>query len=74
MKQISIRLDDDIVQELDKLAKETGRSKTFYVKQAILEQLEDLKDYFAAKKELDKIKQGIDTPIPYKQIREELLA
>ncbi|MDR0580301.1 MAG: ribbon-helix-helix domain-containing protein, partial [Campylobacteraceae bacterium] len=26
MKQISIRLDDDIVQELDKLAKETGRS------------------------------------------------
>jgi RHH-type rel operon transcriptional repressor/antitoxin RelB len=74
MKQISIRLDDDIVQELDKLAKETGRSKTFYVKQAILEQLEDLKDYFLAKNELEKIKQGIDTPIPYKKIREELLA
>jgi RHH-type rel operon transcriptional repressor/antitoxin RelB len=74
MKQISIRLDDDIVQELDKLAKETGRSKTFYVKQAILEQFEDLKDYFLAKKELENIKQGVDTPIPYKQIREELLA
>jgi RHH-type rel operon transcriptional repressor/antitoxin RelB len=74
MKQISVRLDDDIMQELENLAKETGRSKTFYVKQAILEHLEDLKDYFLAKRELDKIKRGIDTPIPYKQIREELLA
>ncbi|MDR0579667.1 MAG: hypothetical protein LBG21_03590 [Campylobacteraceae bacterium] len=58
----------------DYLAKETDKSKTFYFKQAILKQFEDLKDYFLAKKELDKIKQGIDTPIPYKEIGEELLA
>ncbi|MDR2789364.1 MAG: DUF6290 family protein [Campylobacteraceae bacterium] len=74
MKQISIRLDDNIAQELDELAKLTGRSKTFYVKKAILEQIDDLKDYFLAKAELEKIKQGADTAIPYRQIRNELLA
>jgi RHH-type rel operon transcriptional repressor/antitoxin RelB len=35
---------------LDRLAKETGRTKTFYATQAILEKITDLEDYYLAEK------------------------
>jgi len=39
-KQFSIRLDSDIAQRLAVLARRTGRSRSFYVKEAILDHLE----------------------------------
>jgi RHH-type rel operon transcriptional repressor/antitoxin RelB len=45
---LAIRLDKEIEQRLDRLAKRTGRTKTFYARQAILEHLEDLEDYYLA--------------------------
>lgn len=47
-KQISIRVPDDIASRLDELASRTGRSKTFYVREAVLEYLEDMEDYYLA--------------------------
>lgn len=47
--QINVRLDDDIVERLDALARKTGRTKTFYVVEAIHQLLEDREDYFLAK-------------------------
>jgi RHH-type transcriptional regulator, rel operon repressor / antitoxin RelB len=49
---LAIRLDPDIESRLDSLAKKTGRTKTFYARQAILEHLEDLEDIFLATKRL----------------------
>ncbi len=43
---LAIRLPADIEQRLDDLAKKTGRTKTFYARQAILAQLEDLEDIY----------------------------
>jgi RHH-type rel operon transcriptional repressor/antitoxin RelB len=37
-------LDPEIQSRLEKLAKKTGRTKTFYAREAILEYLEDLED------------------------------
>lgn len=53
-KMVSIRLPDEINQRLEALAARTGRSKTFYVKEAIQEHLEDLEDYYLAVQRLDK--------------------
>jgi len=39
---LAIRLPEDIEARLETLAKRTGRSKTFYARQAILEYLEDM--------------------------------
>jgi RHH-type rel operon transcriptional repressor/antitoxin RelB len=39
---------------LEKLAKNTGRTKTFYAREAILEHLEDLEDVYLAKQSLKK--------------------
>jgi RHH-type rel operon transcriptional repressor/antitoxin RelB len=40
----SLRLDDELDARLQRLAQRTGRSKTYYIHQAILLQLEDIED------------------------------
>ena len=49
---LAIRLDPETEKRLDALAKKTGRTKTFYARQAILEHLEDLEDIYLAKERL----------------------
>ena len=39
---LAIRLPTEIEERLDRLAKATGRTKTFYAREVILEHLEDL--------------------------------
>ena len=51
---LAIRLDPEIEKRLELLAKKTGRTKTFYARQAILEHLEDLEDGYLALKRLEK--------------------
>jgi RHH-type rel operon transcriptional repressor/antitoxin RelB len=50
---IAIRLPEDIEQRLEELARRTGRSKSFYVREAVLEHLEDLEDTYLAEQALD---------------------
>lgn len=45
---LAIRLDPDTEGRLDQLAKKTGRTKTFYAREAILQHLEDLEDIYLA--------------------------
>ncbi|QCD53152.1 MULTISPECIES: type II toxin-antitoxin system RelB family antitoxin [unclassified Campylobacter] len=53
--QISVRLDKDIGTKLERLAKDTKRTKSFYVQEAIKRFLEDMNDYIDAMEELKKI-------------------
>jgi RHH-type rel operon transcriptional repressor/antitoxin RelB len=45
---LAIRLDPEIEKRLELLARKTGRTKTFYAREAILEHLEDLEDIYLA--------------------------
>jgi RHH-type rel operon transcriptional repressor/antitoxin RelB len=45
---LAIRLDPEIENRLERLAKRTGRTKTFYAREAILEHLDDLEDVYLA--------------------------
>jgi RHH-type rel operon transcriptional repressor/antitoxin RelB len=49
---LALRLPPDVESRLDRLAKKTGRTKSFYARAAIVEHLQDLEDYFLAKKRL----------------------
>jgi RHH-type transcriptional regulator, rel operon repressor / antitoxin RelB len=51
---LAIRLDPEIEKRLERLAKRTGRTKTFYARAAILEHLEDLEDIYLAKQRLQR--------------------
>jgi RHH-type transcriptional regulator, rel operon repressor / antitoxin RelB len=50
---LAIRLPPEIEKRLAALAKKTGRTKTFYARQAILNYLEDMEDSMIAEKALD---------------------
>ena len=54
---LAIRLKPDLEDRLAKLAKKTGRTKTFYAREAIEQHLEDLEDYYLAAQSLEKSKQ-----------------
>ncbi|PID65977.1 MAG: CopG family transcriptional regulator [Gammaproteobacteria bacterium] len=58
MQATSIRLPDDIGKRLNFLAKETGRSKTFYIIEAIKTHLEDLEDVYIAEQRLTDLRAG----------------
>lgn len=55
---IAVRLPDDIESRLDALAKATGRTKTFYVREAIVEHLDDLEDIYLAEQRLIELRAG----------------
>ena len=50
---LSVRLDPEIEKRLEKLAARTGRTKTYYVREAILEHLEDMEDRYVAIERLE---------------------
>jgi RHH-type rel operon transcriptional repressor/antitoxin RelB len=52
MSAVSLRLPDDVSTRLESLAELTGRSKTFYMIQAIREHLDDLEDLYLAEQRL----------------------
>lgn len=43
---LAIRLPEDVEKRLDALARRTGRTKTFYAREAIMEHLQDLESSF----------------------------
>ena len=66
--RISIRLPQDIESRLDELARLTGRSKTFYMREAVLEHLDDLEDRYLAEKRLEDIRAGKSKTVPLEDV------
>ena len=58
-----IRLDDETEARLNRLAERTGRSKSFYVREATLEKLEEYEDYYLARDALEEFRQSDDAAI-----------
>lgn len=71
-RMLSIRLEDEIDQRLEFLASETGRTKTFYVREAVLEHLEALEDAFLADKVLSKVRNGEEKTLSLKEAMSSL--
>lgn len=55
---LGVRLPQGLEKRLDQLAKETHRSKSYYVKRALEEFLEDQEDYLLALARYEKVEQG----------------
>jgi RHH-type transcriptional regulator, rel operon repressor / antitoxin RelB len=47
---LALRLPPEIEQRLDALAKKTGRSKSYYAREAILHHIEDIEDTYLARR------------------------
>ena len=55
---LAVRLPIEIEARLDSLARLTGRTKTYYAREAILEHLDDLEDSYLAEKRLVDVQAG----------------
>jgi len=69
---LALRLPEDIESRLDKLAKATGRTKSFYAREAILEHLADLEDLYLAEKRVAKVRNGKSKTYSLSAVEQEL--
>jgi len=63
---LAIRLPHSIEKRLERLARRTGRTKSFYAREAILEHLKDLEDLYLAEGALERIRSGAEKTLRLK--------
>ena len=68
MKPVVLHLPDELARRLDRLADRTGRSKTFYMVEAIREHLDDLEDLYLAEQRLIDIQAGKSQAVPLEEV------
>ena len=65
---LAIRLPADVEHRLHKLAQRTGRSKTFYAREAIVEHLDDMEDLYLAEQQMTEIRAGQLKTVPLEEV------
>jgi RHH-type transcriptional regulator, rel operon repressor / antitoxin RelB len=68
---LAVRIPDDLDARLTNIAKKTGRTKSFYVRAALTEQLADLEDYFLAEERMAERRAGKTTAISLEELMAE---
>ncbi len=61
---LAIRLPPEIEARLAELARRTGRTKSFYAREAILNHLDELEDLYLAESRLEDLREGRSRSIP----------
>jgi RHH-type transcriptional regulator, rel operon repressor / antitoxin RelB len=69
---LSVRLGEELEQRLEALAKATGRSKTYYVREALISKLEDMEDLYLAEAVMERIASGEEKTTPLADLEREL--
>ena len=69
---LAIRLPIEVEARLEALAQATGRTKTFYARQAILEHLDDLEDLYLAEQRLVEIRSGRSRTHTLEEVEKDL--
>ena len=59
-KQTAVRLPDETYARLQALSERTGRTATFYIREAIEQHLEDLEDLYLAEQAIDRLNRDQD--------------
>lgn len=65
---LALRLPPSIEKRLERLARRTGRTKSYYAREAILEHLEDMEDMYLAERALERIRKGEARTIPLEDV------
>ena len=71
-QQTCVRLPDELYDRLKALAAKTGRSTTYYIREAIEAHLEDLEDVYLAEKALEDIRAGRVKTVPLDEMSKRL--
>ena len=68
----TIRLPREVEDRLDALASKTGRSKSYYLRQFIMQGLEDTEDYYLAHEAYERHRKGEERTYPLEEVMKEL--
>lgn len=60
---LAVRLPDETERRLEALARRTGRTKTFYAREAIEAHLDDLEDFYLAEERLEDFRSADAIPL-----------
>ena len=69
---ISIRLDTETEMRLTRLAEQTGRTKSYYLRELIEQGLDDLEDYYLAIDVLERIRKGEEPVYSLEEVKSHL--
>ena len=58
---LSVRISEVLGERLERLAQATHRSKSFYVKEALMNYMDNLEDIYIAEKRLEDLRAGRET-------------
>jgi RHH-type transcriptional regulator, rel operon repressor / antitoxin RelB len=72
MAATSIRLDPITEQRLNQLATQTGRTKAYYLRELVINGLDDLEDYYLAAATMERVRKGDEKVYSSTQVRKDL--
>lgn len=58
LKSVTVRIDDALDARLEDLARQTNRTKSFYVREALLKVIDDIEDVYLADKRMEDLRAG----------------
>jgi RHH-type transcriptional regulator, rel operon repressor / antitoxin RelB len=69
---LALRLPKDLERRLEKLARSTGRTKSYYAKQAIAQFLEEREDYLLGVSVLERLESGKEATVTLRELQRRL--
>ncbi len=66
---VSIRLDPQTEQRLDNLATQTGRAKSYYLRELSEKGLDDLEDFYLADATMERVRKGQESVLDSAEVR-----
>ncbi|MGO9084568.1 MAG: TraY domain-containing protein [Candidatus Sulfotelmatobacter sp.] len=68
----SIRLPEEVERRLGLLAEKTGRTKAFYIRDMILNHLDEIEDYYFAADVVERLRKGQERTFSSQEMRRDL--
>ena len=69
---VLLRLDPEIEQRLDHLAAQTGRAKSYYLRELIEGGLDDLEGFYLADATMERVRKGEESVLDAAEVRKSI--
>jgi RHH-type rel operon transcriptional repressor/antitoxin RelB len=71
-KQTAVRLPDELNERLTLLAKRTGRTASYYLREALEEYIDEMEDIYLAEQTLARVRRGEERTYSLDEVEHEL--
>lgn len=71
LRPVTYRIPPELDERLGEVARRTGRSKSYYLRRALSEWLEDREDYLDAVAVLERMERGEEAAVPMEEVLRE---